>query len=92
MSLDDLVDVFLVNIGIPDCIGIDHCHRAKLAAIQATGGIDPHPARTIQAQRLDPLLGVGTQGRCGALLTALAVFLRVPQIGAEKDVALVEAH
>jgi len=33
MLVDDFFDVVLVDVGVPDLFGIDHHHRAFLAAV-----------------------------------------------------------
>ena len=58
VRLDDLVDVALVDEGVPDRFRIDHGDRAAGAAIQAAGLVDADLARPSQAQLLDPGLAV----------------------------------
>ena len=44
--LDNLVNIFLVDIGLPHRFRINRHHRALCTTIQAPGSIDPHPALT----------------------------------------------
>ncbi len=53
MALHDVIDVALIDIGVPDALGIDHADRPLLAAIEAPRPVDAHLARTRQPQRLD---------------------------------------
>src|SRR5688572_15618639 len=87
VRFDDLVDVVLVDIGVPDRFGVDHDHGPRGAAVEAAGLVDADLARTGQALRLHlclapvkRLLGMvlGTTG-----LTVLAL------VQAKEDVALV---
>ena len=40
MFFDDLVQIALIDIGVPNAFGIDHDHRALVAAIHAARRID----------------------------------------------------
>src|SRR6185503_11396381 len=63
---------------------------AQLAAVEAPGLVDAHPARTGELELLHALLGVFLH-----LLRAVAgaaVLRRVALVEAEEDVVLVEAH
>jgi hypothetical protein len=82
MFRNDLIEVLLVQVGVPNTFRIDHDHRSLATPVQATGAIDTHPALARQAQGLDPIFDIGAQLRGAALLTALAAI--VPFIGAEK--------
>ena len=87
MPIDYFIDVFPIDIAVPDGLGIDHDNRAQLAAIQAAGSIDAHPALARHAKCLDFCLGVlpdfaGIEPRA-AHLAALAL------VGTEKDVVFV---
>ena len=84
---NDLVDVVLVDEGVPGLVGVDHGHRAAGAAVQAAGLVDPHAAHAGQPGGLDLLLAMveaGLRGVVGA--TGLAVAALVE---AEEDVSLV---
>ena len=41
--LDDLVDILLVNVGVPDIFGVDHNHRPLVASVEAARIIDSYP-------------------------------------------------
>jgi hypothetical protein len=82
MFRNDLIEVLLVQVGVPNTFRIDHDHRPLATPVQATGAIDTHPALARQAQGLDPIFDIGAQLRGAALLTALAAI--VPFIGTEK--------
>ncbi len=42
--IDNLIDVFLVYIGVPDAIRIDHDDRTFTAPVHAARGIDAYAA------------------------------------------------
>ena len=44
VRVDDLVDVALVDVGVPDALGIDDRDRAAGAAVEAAGLVDAHLA------------------------------------------------
>ena len=58
VRLDDLVDVGLIDIAVPDAFRVHHRHRARSAAVQAAGLVDAHLAGAGQALGLDALLAV----------------------------------
>jgi hypothetical protein len=90
MLFDDLVHIFLIDIGIPDPFGIDDYYWSFLAAVKAPGGIDTDPPRTGYTQILAALFGVVAHGkRIIALTAGAAVFT---QIGTEKDVIAIVGH
>ena len=80
----------LVDVGVPDLLGVDDQHRALLAAVEAAGLVDAHLARAGELELLDALLGVVLH-LLGAVAGA-AVLGRVALVEAEEDVVLVEAH
>ena len=84
------VNIGLVDVAVPDIIGVDHQHRALAATVQAAGGIDTHLALTGDTQLFTALLGVVAH-RLGveALTTGRAVSA---QIGAEEDVIFIVRH
>lgn len=90
MFIDDLVDVFAINIAVPDFVGIDHEHRAEFAAVKATGRIDAHLALAGKPQLLDP--GLGVLANFGGIAASAALFAAVALVGAEKDVVFVKGH
>src|SRR3546814_13650405 len=58
MLLDDLVDIFFIDVRVPDAFRIHDDAWPFLAAIKAARLIDPHLARSGKSERLDALLGV----------------------------------
>jgi len=50
MLINYLVDIFLVHIGVPRPLRINHHYRPFLATIQTPGGIDSHAPLSIQAK------------------------------------------
>jgi hypothetical protein len=58
MDVDDFVDIFIVDVGVPDTFRINHHCRSLFAALKAAGFVDPHFAFAGQAELLDAALGV----------------------------------
>ena len=80
----------LVDVGVPDGLGVDHRHRAAGAAVQAARLVDAHAARPGQTRGLDARLAVVEAGLRVMLRAAgLAV---VALVEAEEDVVLVVAR
>src|SRR4051812_24653057 len=90
MLLDDLVDVGLVHVGVPDLLRIHHDAGAFLAAVEAAGLVDAHGARARKAELLDALLGVVAQ-RARALVVAAGLAV-LALVAAEEYVLVVVAH
>lgn len=88
----DFLDIFLVDVGVPDAFRVDDGDRTFLATIKATGRVDPHAALAGQAKL------PGAQFRkiphCFTAATATAWPVRAlgTDVGAEENVALVVAH
>jgi ubiquinone biosynthesis monooxygenase Coq7 len=90
MLFDDLVHVFLIDIGIPDTFGINDHYRPLFAAIKAPGGIDANPPWTGYTQILAAQFDVIAQApRIETLTAGAAVFTK---ISAEKDVIAIVGH
>ena len=90
MFVDNLVHIFPINIGIPDPFGINDHYRPFFTAVEASGDIDAHPARTGYTQFLAALFGIIAQGtRIEALAAGAAVFTK---IGAEEHVIAIVGH
>ena len=68
---EDFVYVCLVQVAIPDGLGVYHDHRSFRAAVQATRGIDAHAALAGYAEFLAAPLGVFTHGDGIKALAAL---------------------
>ena len=87
MGLHNFIDVAGIHIGVPDRFRIDHGHRARRAAIEATGLVHAHLARTGQAGRLDQrLAAVKSLLR---LVTGTACLALLAFVEAKKDMPLV---
>ena len=86
----DLLDVFLVDAGVPGSLGIHDDHRPFGTTVQATGGIDPDTSWTRNTELLAALLQVIAQTlsvTLGATLAAVAAL-----VGTEEDVVSVIGH
>ena len=92
MLLNDLIDVLTVDIAVPNALGIDHADRPLVAAIQAAGLVDAHPAGSGQPQFLDPGLGMVAHVRGAATVAGRPLRVRPAIVDAEEQVALVIAH
>ena len=90
MLLDDLLDVFLVNIVVPDFFRIDDDHRTLIATIHAAGLVDPDLATAFQFELADAILGIGLC-LAGAHIVA-AAFALATLVATEKNVMFVIAH
>ncbi|MNN55901.1 hypothetical protein D3C81_1708040 [compost metagenome] len=75
MDVDDFIEVFIVDIGVPGALRIDHDDRAFFAAAEATGLIDADCATAAQAQFLDACLQVFLRGVRTTFGTALAAII-----------------
>src|SRR5262245_391347 len=62
MRVDDLVDVVLVDVRVPDRLRVHHRHRSARTAVQAAGLVDAHAARSGQLLGLHALLAVVERG------------------------------
>src|SRR3990170_5000308 len=89
--LDDLVDVGLVDVGVPDRVRVHHDARSFLAAVEAAGLVDPHLAFAGEAELLDAAFRVGAQLR-GALGVTGRPIAAVALVAAEKHVLGVKRH
>src|SRR5262245_52210422 len=87
---DDLVNVLLVDVGVPDGVGIDDHHRPLLAAVETSRLVDAHLARAGKLEALHAVLGVVAhllRAAVGAALLAVGAL-----VAAEEDMTLVVAH
>jgi hypothetical protein len=88
--VNDFIDIFSIQVGVPDFLGVDDDDRAKFTAIQTACGIDADLADPGQPEFLDSGLGiVSDRGRI-ALLAALLALLAL--VGAEKHMVLIIRH
>jgi len=86
MLIDDFVDVFLIHIGVPDLFRINDHHGPLLAAIQATGLVDPDLSLAVLTGFLEPLFRIITELRRPTLrATPSTIFAKVL---AEKNMVL----
>lgn len=92
MLLDDLVEVFFVDEGVPDPFRVDHQRGPLFTTIEAAGCIDAHLALPGHFHGLDALLHVPAQLGGTAFSTAWPLGALVADIGAEEKVAFVIAH
>jgi len=90
MRVNDLVDVVLVDKGVPDRFGVNNTHRASIASIEASGLINPDLAGSRKPERFDPRFGVLPHWFAAAIGTAGATIIALIQ--AKKHVALKMAH
>src|SRR3569832_1720472 len=88
MLVDDFIDVFRIDIGVPGALRINDQHRAFFAAIQAAGLVDPHLALAVQIEFLDAPLRMLLR-RLGAARSAAGPAV-IAFVDAEKDVLLVK--
>ena len=86
VRLHDFINVVVIDIAVPDRIGIHHTHGACSAAVETARLIDPYLADSAQPRRLDGLFAV----RCpiSAIVIGAAGLAGLALIGAKKDVAL----
>jgi len=87
---DDLIQIIIINIGVPRLFGVNHHHRTLLATVQTTGVIDAYLALATQAELFAALFYVIAGFLCAALITGLA--LATSQVGTEKHMVLVIGH
>jgi hypothetical protein len=90
MFLNDFLDVFLVNIGVPDGFRIHDHDRPLIAAVEATGLVDPHLTRPLQLELGNAVFGISLHlGGAKGIATAFTGFALV---AAEKNVMFEMAH
>ena len=88
MLADNFVEVFLVNIGIPSTLGVDHKNWAFRAAVHAAGGVNSDLTFAVQAKRLNFVLGVIAHGLSIMIRTTGAAVLAL--IDTEKNMVSIE--
>lgn len=88
--LDDFVDIFLVDVAVPDRFRINDHDRSLGTAVQAAGGVDTHAALSCDAQLFAAVLGIIPQLLRPILLAALTTALAL--IGTEKNMMFVIGH
>src|SRR5436190_13341028 len=90
MLLHDFVDVFLIDVGVPDFFGIHHHHRPFIATVEATRQIDANLSLARKFERLDLVLGVVAYLARAVIIAAIGAGIAL--VTAEKDVSFVIAH
>jgi hypothetical protein len=88
--VQDLLQILLVDIGVPGSFGIDDRYRPFGAAIQTPGGIDAHPAGTCDSQLLRTSLQVVAQA-LGIVLSA-ALTAVVSTVGTKEYMVTIVGH
>lgn len=87
---EDFVDIFPVDIGVPDTFRVNDDYRTFFTAVETSRRIDPYTALARKSQRLAALFGVITHGlRFKPLATCTAIRALVD---AEKNVITVIVH
>jgi len=69
VPLNNLIDILLIHIAVPDRFGIDDQHRAFIATIQTAGAIDANIFPF--GNRFALLFGIITQILCAMFATAV---------------------
>jgi len=88
--IDDFVDIFPVNIGVPDTFRVNDDYRPLVTAVKTSCRVDPHAPLAGKPQRLATLLGIVTHGpRIKALATCAAIRALVDT---EKNVISIIVH
>src|SRR5690625_2737932 len=92
MGIDDFVDIAFIEVAIPNAFGVEHHDGPFFAAVEAARLVDPHLARTRQAQLFHTLLGVGLHlfGTASRAARAFSAFGTL--VEAEENVTLVIIH
>ena len=87
---ENLINIRLVQVGVPDCFRIDHDHGPLCTPIQAAGCIDAHTALTCQAQLLAALLSIIAQ--CSGTKALATITAIIALVDAEKNMVSVVRH
>ena len=88
MLIDDLIDIFLINIGIPGSLRINHHDGTLFAAIEASGFVDSYFTLAVQVELFHAFLRVFLCFFCAAIGATGATIIAL--IDAEKNVMLIE--
>src|SRR5512142_20637 len=89
--LDDLVEISLVDVGVPDRLRIDHHYRPLVAAAEATGRVDADEILVGRdAQHLDLVLDV--IARLFGMMVGLAILAFPTLVDAEEHMLMVMTH
>jgi hypothetical protein len=86
VRFDDLINVCVVNVRVPNPLGINHRHRAARTPVKAAGLVHPNFAGARQTKGLDLGFATVKSGLCIVLGTARLIVFAL--IEAKKDVPL----
>jgi len=89
VRFDDLYEVVLIDVGVPDSIGVDDGDGALATAAEAAAAVDPYLADPMDTQGLGPLLG-RVEGALGYPAVVAGLLPRVAAIEADEQVALIK--
>jgi hypothetical protein len=89
MGVDDFIDVFIIDKGVPGSLRINHHYRAFFAAFQTTRLVDANLAVTGQTELFDTFFGMFLR-RLRAFVGAAGTFAGLTLVQAKKHVVLVE--
>jgi hypothetical protein len=90
VRVNDLVDIVLIDEGVPNRFRVNHAYRARVTSIEASGLINPDLAGARETECFNPGFGVLPHGLAAAIGTARATIVAL--IEAKKHVALKMAH
>lgn len=88
--IDDLVNVVLVHIRVPNALRINHDYRAEFTAVETSGAINSQLGFAGEAKRLDASFGVVAHG-LGVVIGATSAAV-VALVDAEEHVVAVVRH
>ena len=90
VAFNDFVNIFAINVGIPNALWINDQHRAFRATVKATRRIDARLAIFVQTKFFGTLFGVIAQSLRIEVRATSRTGLTL--IGAKKDVVLIITH
>jgi hypothetical protein len=90
VRVNNLIDIVLIDKGVPNRFRVNHTDRAGVTSIEASGLINPYLAGARETECLNPGFGVLPHGLAAAIGTARATIVAL--IEAKKHVALKMAH
>jgi len=88
--IDDLVQILLIKVGIPDGLRVHDQHRTFFTTVQATGRIDADTARTGNTEFLAALLDIIAHGPGIKTLAACTAIRAL--VSTKKDVVSIIGH
>ena len=90
MAVENFVEIFLVDPGVPDFLGVDDHDRTLFAAVKTAGSVDSAVSLSMYLHLLGALLEV--IARMPGVVVLAAGFAILPLVGADEDMVLVEGH